>query len=239
MDSREYEEIKVTPEKKFNFTDYEVLEAKFNIMTTLQSRIFDSSKYKPEDKIKIKNEKGEEEAKDIPLVNYLRWKYKDINDNQEHPSCIEAELEQAFGIKTLNINKKLESNAKIVEWSDGTFQLIIGEEHFDIMFSNMDNVRFGIEDREHNLTLINKPIKKRMILTPSEFSQKTNEKVSKQEDNTQKVKVAYSYYDKQEYKKDEFSSKYAKKKTNMPFHKKDVNNIKVMNRKRKRSGESI
>jgi hypothetical protein len=235
-------EIKVTPEKKFNFSNYDVLEAKFNIMTTLQSKAFDYSKYTPEDKIKIKNEKGEDEIKEIPLSNYIRWRYKDTNEiPQQHTisSKNENELDKAFGIKNLANNRKIESNARIVEWSDGSYQLIIGEEHFDIMFSNMDNVRFGVEDKDQNLTLINKPIKKRMILTPSEFSQRTNQKVLKQDENSQKVKVVYSYYDKQEYNKDEFSSKYGKKKMNMPLQKKDAGDLKIINKKRKRSHESF
>jgi hypothetical protein len=236
MENSEFEEIKISPEKKFNFSDYEVLEAKFNILTTFQSKAFDSSKYKPEEKIKIKNEKGEEEIKEIPLANYIRWRYRDTEINQNRTEK-DAELNKAFGIKNLNPNKTAESNAKIVEWSDGTFQLIIGEEHFDIMFSNMDNVRFAIEDKEQNLTMINKPIKQRMIMTPTEFSQRTNEKISKQDESSQKVKVVYSYYDKQEYNKDDYSSKYGKKKTNMPL-KRENNDARIINRKRKRSFES-
>jgi len=236
MENLEFEEIKISPEKKFNFSDYEVLEAKFNILTTFQSKVYDSAKYKPEETIVIKNEKGEEEIKEIPLANYIRWKYKDTEVNQNR-SEIDAELNKAFGIKNLNPNKTIESNAKIVEWSDGSFQLIIGEEHFDIMFSNMDNVRFAMEDKEQNLTMINKPIKKRMILTPSEYSQRSNEKISKQDESSQKVKVVYSYYDKQEYNKDDYSSKYGKKKTNMPL-KREINDVRIINRKRKRSFES-
>ena len=114
----------------------------------------------------------------------------------------------------------MESNAKIVEWSHGTLQLVIGEEHFNIMFANIDNVRVGLEDKERNLTLISKPIKQRMILTSSEFSQRTNEKVIKQDDSSQKVKVVNSFYDKQEYNKYEFTSKYGKKNTNCPLQKK-------------------
>ena len=45
--------------------------------------------------------------------------------------------------------------------------------------------------------------------------------------------------DKQEYNKDEFNSKYGKKKTNFPLQKKDMADVRIMSKKRKRSGESF
>jgi hypothetical protein len=246
MENLECDEIKIPYDKLYDFKKFDVMEAKFNIMAMMQMKAYENSKYKPEEKIVIQNEKGVDESKEIPLTNYIRWRYEnnsndDITDNVSNVN----ELDEALGIKNIpanNLNKKIESNAKIVEWSDSTFQLLIGDEYFDIMFSNMDNVRFGIDSKDTNITIVNKPVKQRIILTPSEYtkSMRQKEKIINHNENAQKVKVAYSYYDKQAYNKDEFSTKFGKKKQNNPLQRpKEASEIsKAISRKRKRSGDS-
>jgi hypothetical protein len=225
----EEDEIEINYEELYNFDNYEVMEAKFNIMTAVQTKIFDKEKYIPEEKFTVKNEKGEDETKEIPLGQFIRWRYED------DPSDEICELDEILGIKKLN-DRKMKSNSKIVEWSDGTHQLIIGDEYYDIMFSAMDNVRFGVHDKNKNSVIVNKPIKQRLILTPSEFSThvKKVEKVIDKSESSQKTKLAYNFYDKQEYRKEDFTSVFGKKK-NQNVKKKTE---QLINRKRKKSNLS-
>lgn len=190
----EEETIQIEYDKLQSIIPEDIYEGKLNVMCSFQPKAYNPEKYKPEEKIKIKNEKDEEELKQIPIKNYIRWR---VN------------------------GKDIQSNAKIVEWSDGSRQLLIGDEYFDLMFSTMDNVRFGLKD-DDNISIINKPIIKRMLLTQSE-KDITKEELDKGDAN--KVKLSYSYYDKKTYKKEDFASRYPRRK--------QVNETNL-NKKRKR-----
>ena len=69
--------IPITYDKltNLNSEDYEIIEGKLSTITHFQPLIYNPETYKLEEKIKIKNEKGETEYKQIPLENYIRWKY--------------------------------------------------------------------------------------------------------------------------------------------------------------------
>src|SRR5690348_1669474 len=100
------EKIDLPIDNLYDFENFEIYEEKFNIMTTLQMKIYDNLKYKPEDKIKIKNEKGEDEEKDIALTNYIRWKNTNTNtNNNKDKDNKDAEIND--GEK--NINKLIEN----------------------------------------------------------------------------------------------------------------------------------
>ena len=199
----EYDKLKALP------PHVEVLEGKLSILTYFQNKDFNSETYKPEEKLKTKNEKDEEEVKAIPLTSYIRWR--------------------------MNKDKSISSNAKIVEWSDGSTQLIIGHECFDIMYSNMDNIRYGIKAKD-DVVIINKPVTRRVLLTKAEDDLNENEddQIYNDDENGQdksKVKLSYSYFDKKVYKKEEFSSRYPRRRN---FTKEAEN----LSKKRKRSSGS-
>lgn len=213
--------IGVNYDKLHNFNQYEVYETKFNIITNFQMTGYDNTKYKPEDKTILLNEKGEEEIKEIPPSSYIRWRYsKEKEEGVKNNS--EGKLTEDLAIKNKG---QLESNAKIVEWSNGSYQLVIGDEYYDIMFTNIDNVRLGVMDP--NGVIVSNQIKQRILLTPSEQTEmKRTEKLNKTGENSSLVKLAYSFYDKQEYKKDDYNTKFSLKKKS---------NEKVSSKKRRRS----
>ena len=64
----EYDKLKAVPPK------VEVLEGKLSILTYFQKVAYNPETYKPEEKLKKKNEKDEEEVKAIPLTSYIRWR---------------------------------------------------------------------------------------------------------------------------------------------------------------------
>ena len=166
------ETISIPYDKLINLEkdNFEIIEGKLSTITHYQPIIFNPETYKMEEKLKIKNEKGEIEYKQIPLENYIRWKY--------------------------NQNKKIISNTKLIECSDGTHQLVIGNKFFDVTFSNMDNVRFGL-NVDDNLNVINQIVSKRMLISKNESD---SPKMKHEQIGKSKVKVSYSYF---EEKKDE------------------------------------
>jgi hypothetical protein len=239
----EDETLQISCDKLNNFKNYEIYEAKFSLMTRVQKNAFEKEKYKPEGKIIVKNEKGQSEEKDIPLNNYIRWRNRNKSESEDKDEnhLIRKELEdfKLLGFHTTNKTNLIQSNAKLVEWSDGTMQLVVGEDYFDINLSNMDNVRLGLQDNQRDQSetfVINKPVKQRMLFTPSEHCNMRKVEVLAQNENERKVKLAYSYYDKQSYNKEEFEkNRFNKKK---PQSNKDNQLTKALNKKRKRSGLS-
>ena len=190
--------IPITYDKltNLNSEDYEIIEGKLSTITHFQPLIYNPETYKLEEKLKIKNEKGETEYKQIPLENYIRWKY--------------------------NQNNNLISNAKLIEWSDGTFQLVIGDKFFDVSFTKMNNVRYGIKIND-NISLINQSVTKRMLISKNE-----NDTLKMNYDNVgkSKVKVSYSYF---EEKKNE------EKKGYRYSRRRNVNKDNMLDKKRKRN----
>ena len=188
-DESNFETLKVDYNKLISLPDnIEIFEGKFSLLTHFQEKCFDPNTYVKENKIKIKNEKDEIEYKYIPLENYIRWKY--------------------------NKNKQIISNAKMVEWNDGSFSVIIGEKYFDVDFSTMNSVRFGIQIDE-NTAIINQNINKRMLLQVDENQE--NEVIYDEGDKS-KVKVSYSYYNKNVYNKDDFVIGFKKRRNILKEH---------------------
>ena len=183
---------KLTNLEKDNF---EIIEGKLSTITHYQPIIFNPETYKMEEKLKIKNEKGEIEYKQIPLENYIRWKY--------------------------NQNKKIISNTKLIECSDGTHQLVIGNKFFDVTFSNMDNVRFGL-NVDDNINVINQIVSKRMLISKNESD---SLKMKYEQIGKSKVKLNYFFF---EEKKDE------EKKGNRYRRRNNIIKDKLLDKKRNR-----
>lgn len=230
------EEIEIPYDNFVDFDKFEIYETKMGNLARIQPKSFNKETYKIEEAIKIKDQKGEEFEKKIPLVNYLRWRY---NENEVEE---EREEDNSF-LKKLNIEKKtkekVESNVKIVEWSDGTWQLVVGDELIDITQSEINNTRIGIINKDKDVVTVGKNINKKFILKASEYDVTNKREIapvsSKIDKATEsKVKLAFSYYDKNEYVKDEFGGKFGKPK----FEKKGENDIIIpthFKRKRHRS----
>jgi hypothetical protein len=108
-------------------------------------------------------------------------------------------------------NIKMISNTKIVEWSDGTMQLLIGNEYFDINKSIIDNSRYAIYDRENDLFNVKNQIKKRFIIVPSDMSSDIDSRFKSTAESSTKTKLTYSYFDKNTFNKEEFAKGRARK----------------------------
>ena len=187
INSSEDEIIKID-EDKFQLhlsADTLIFEGKLNVITTLQNKIYEPSKYKPEEVLKTRNEQGKIEFKEIPLENYIRWKYCDNEKNET------------------------ETNAKIIEWSDGTYQLVIGDQYIDLMFSNMENVRYGY-NVGNNMAIIGDNIIKRILINQEKLK---NLHKKNKEDDTTKIQLSYNYFDKTTFRKEDYGSKYSRRRT--------------------------
>ena len=157
--------------KEYKFPrDIEIFEGKLGLISYLQESIFNPKTYTLEPKPKIINESGEEESKSIPLEHFIRFKLEE--------------------------NRKLKSNAKLVEWSDGTMSLFIGKKYFNISTQKLMNCRIGVKIND-DLNLVGLNIPNRMTASLTEEDALLARKFK--EDESSKVKITYANQSKDNY----------------------------------------
>ena len=158
--------------------DIEIFEGKLGLISYIEDKVFNKSQYKIEPKPNIKNENGEEESKPIPLERFIRFKLDD--------------------------KKKLKSNAKLVEWSDGSMSLFIGKKYFNISTQKLMNSRIGVKVND-DMSLVGLNIPKRMTASLTEEDEIKIKKFI--EDDRSKVKISYTI---KGTKEDNVKNKYLK-----------------------------
>ena len=169
------EALYLNKEKSCFPKDIEIFEGKLGLISYIQEIIFNKSQYNIEPKPKIINENGEEESKSIPLERFIRFKLDD--------------------------KKKIKSNAKLVEWSDGTMSLFIGKKNFNISSQKLVNSRIGIKVND-TMSLIGLNIPKRMTASLTEEDSFKSKKYT--EDVASKVKISYTIKGDNEYVKKDY-----------------------------------
>jgi ribosomal protein S19 len=232
------EEIEVPFDNIIDFDNYEIFETKMANLARVQPKVFNIENYNIEEAVKIKDQKGEEFEKKIPLLNYIRWRYSEENEIEDDEENSENTLLKRFNLEKKS-KKNLESNAKIVEWSDGTWQLIIGDEHIDITLSDINNTRVGIVNKEKDIVVVSKNIDKKLILKASDYNESNAKKEIATYKNDSKiagskVKLVYSYYDNNSYVKEDFGGKFGKTK----IEKKGENDVIIQTHFKKKRNRS-
>ena len=150
--------------KEYKFPrDIEIFEGKLGLISYLDEPIYNSKNYQIQPKPSIINENGRKEEKPIPLERFIRFK--------------------------LDENKKLKSNTKLVEWSDGSMSLFIGKKYFNISTQKLMNSRIGVKINDE-VSLVGLNIPNRMVASLTE-EDAINAKKYK-EDETSKVKITYT-----------------------------------------------
>jgi hypothetical protein len=214
---KDFRELNIFYNKLYNFKEFEVFEGKFGNIARIQFGCFNPENYQPEDPIILTDEKGQRVEKVFSYENFFRWKYQQNEKNEVEDKC-ELELLKLFNIEDKE-NKGIKSNSRIVEWSDGSYQLLIGNEFFDITVNNTSNTRFAINSEKEHSLMVCDGIKKKMIIKKSakidNSSAKRRESYSyedlrhlkeKVKDDI-KVKTFHSYYNKNKFTREEYMSK--------------------------------
>ena len=150
--------------KEYKFPrDIEIFEGKLGLISYLDEPIYNSKNYQIQPKPSIINENGRKEEKPIPLERFIRFK--------------------------LDENKKLKSNTKLVEWSDGSMSLFIGKKYFNISTQKLMNSRIGVKINDE-VSLVGLNIPNRMVASLTEEDTINTKKYK--EDETSKVKITYT-----------------------------------------------
>ena len=111
-------------------------EIKLLNIVKIQHKPFDPNSYNPEKPIVYTDEYGKEVVKKFNLLNVVRWRYADKNCPQAFVNTeVTQHLRDSIGYKEKSYDKKIESNTRIIEWSDGSHSIVVGDEYFDMNFS--------------------------------------------------------------------------------------------------------
>ena len=74
--------------------------------------------------------------KSCPVTNFIRWRYMPesapAQDEQKNPLDSEASLLEKDCVERTKPSLQMESNARFVEWEDGTKSLVIGNKHYEV-----------------------------------------------------------------------------------------------------------
>jgi hypothetical protein len=214
---KEFRELNISYNKLYNFKEFEVFEGKFGNIARIQFGCFNQEKYQPEDPIILTDEKGQRVEKVFSYENFVRWKYQQNEKNEVEDKC-ESELLRLFNIEDKE-NKGIKSNSRIVEWSDGSFQLLIGNEFFDITVNNTSNTRFAINSEKEHSLMVCDGIKKKMIIKKNirnenipakrreSYSYEDLRHLKEKVKEDIKVKTFHSYYNKNKFTREEYMSK--------------------------------
>ena len=214
-------EINISYNKLYNFSDYDVYEGKFGNQARIQFTNFDYDTYKPEEPIILTDEKGNLIEKLFSYNSFIRWSYEEnnlnIKENGENIDNTEKDILDLFNIKELE-NKNIISNSRIVEWSDGSYQLLIGSDYYDININNASGIRYGINSDKNHCLLVGKNVNKKMIVKKSTYNE--NNKIRREsytyedikqfktlDENKNKVKTFSSYFNKNKFTREEYTAK--------------------------------
>ena len=108
------------------------LPANLNNCIRIQSKCFEKERYLVEETVHYKDEKGIRQEKACPVTNFIRWRY------EKGKESIDSQKLSEFGV-TQDAKTKMVSNARLVEWSDGTKTLVIGNQQYEVQIEAMNS----------------------------------------------------------------------------------------------------
>lgn len=213
MSLKDDNNVTVVYDNLYDFNKFDIVQTKFSSLTKLQYKIFDCKTYEKEAPVRIKNDLGQDTEKIINHKNYIRWRYSKEDLKNETKFEYDKDLNDLLGIKDKS-NKPIESNTRIIEWSDGTFQMTVGDTYFDIMISETPNSSLGIIDLESDIVSVGKPISKKMILRANEdFSSDSDFLKTSNILTCNNSKLSHNFYNTNAYVKEENILKHLKNGT--------------------------
>ena len=157
--------------------DGDCFEMKMPNIVKIQPKPFDPDNYQPENSIKYMSDHGKEKYKSFNLLNVIRWRYTDKTEEPFIETDSVKDLRESVGYKARYPDLEIESNTKIVEWSDGTHSLIVGDEYFDMGFSKATNTHVYL--KTDDLMIHKNQIDRKCIVKPSILSKRAKKAILK------------------------------------------------------------
>lgn len=142
----------------------------------IQPQCFDSQLYQIEDNVTFKGELGTVITKRCPVTNFIRWRYS----KQDGKKDVEAAKLAALGLQVPQ-SQKMESNARVVQWSDGTSSLAIGDQLFEITKEPVLNTQ--VFAHCNKLSLLKGNVDDKIIVKPSLRSHSVGDSMAVQKGN--------------------------------------------------------
>ena len=149
----------------------DLIELKLPSSLRIQPVAYDGSTYKIEDPILFKNDKGLMQERACAIENIIRWRY-----GQEGFEVTDEVIDGKMEIKS-GEKQRVESNAKIVQWSDGTYSLAIGDEFFEISMESLTQRQCF--SQYESFQMYKGMVKRKMIVKPPQKSQRSQRRFIK------------------------------------------------------------
>ena len=143
----------------------------------IQSKPFDPETYVPERPIKYKNNHGKQVFKSFNLLNIIRWRYTDKAEEPFVETDSVKNMRDSIGYKERYPDKQIESNSKVVEWSDGTYSLVVGDEYFDMNFNPSTDTHVYL--KTDDLLIHKNQVDKKCTVKPSKMSKRAHKAILK------------------------------------------------------------
>jgi len=164
-----------------------------NLLRT-QTKEFSRETYTEELPITVVDQKGNVTERKWHPENVIRWRYSKTED--EEPDDYDKELEQNLDIKCRK-RRKIETNTKVVEWSDGSVQMIVGDEVFDLTTNEMAHTY--LFRKYEDLLVCKDEVIEKTILIPTALTSKSHQEILKRvtnsSKNVEKIKTTFSGLD--------------------------------------------
>ena len=124
----------ISGERVAELTDLR-LPSNINSCIRLQPKGFASDSYFVEDNVIFKDEKGIQQTKTCPVTSFIRWRYAENKDQSqdEQLEAIGVTVDPSKKVSVLIFKLvKMESNTRLIEWSDGSKSFAIGNQLYDV-----------------------------------------------------------------------------------------------------------
>ncbi|TNV78270.1 hypothetical protein FGO68_gene14112 [Halteria grandinella] len=141
----------------------EFIDLKLPSTIRIQPTAFDKATYQIEDPLHVKNDNGQTQIKASAVDDFIRYRF-----TTESTSVDGESVHPVVGLAQTKGHEKIETNTKIVQWSDGTYSLAIGDEYFDLNIEKL-TTRQIFAQHEH-YALYKGKAEKRMIIKPRQGS---------------------------------------------------------------------
>ena len=133
----------------------------------MATKKFDPATYQVEQEIQYTTENGHQTTNFCPVDNIVRWRQA---EGEKVPEKTSKELREVNDVTKESVDKfGVESNARLVEWSDGTFSIAIGDELFEIRQEDLHNSSVFLK-YDSEIAVMKSALTEKMYVKPSHKS---------------------------------------------------------------------
>ena len=111
---------------------------KLNSTVRMEPKVFEPASYEIEKEISYTNDNGKQQENVCAVDSIARWRFAESKGSSVL-NVAPGLADSGITAEMVEGNQKVESNAKLIEWSDGSYGLAVGDEIFEIREEDLPN----------------------------------------------------------------------------------------------------